>query len=815
MKKIKIIGFFILITLSFSVRVCYSARSQAATVASENVMFNNTTPQNSNSLIGYSNINAIIPTMGNILTNPILGPSNFIPNLSGIGMNIPQVPTIAGSGNLLTNPILGTPNVVPNGLGGGMNIPQVPTITGSGNLLTNPILGTPNVVPNGLGGGMNIPQMPILSATLGFNPTMTRYGAPINNGRIGAPILNYSGQTTMLGNPNPLIANNISPIAQSMFDPFIQGINLTNRSLVNGQGLLQGAGLGMSPYNYPTNSLMTQPVASQINSLNNNPYAINQNINSATIPYGMTSNIQVPYTFPQATQTSPTQGMNIPYSTNVNAANMTSTSSLFNNIPNNSTPSYMSINPLIETGSNYNANTNTIADFNPPALDNQQQNQNDIRVNAENSQNPSLAPWLPTPPLLNQSEQSEQIELAVGNSIASRTMNVNLNQIIHNNELLVVFRPGISIDPQIHDKFGSKLISVSPYAGFHRVSIAPGSDINQQIQKYKEDPSVLFVEPNYLRHSHLFVNDPYYPYQWHLNSIFAGWAWDIGSGSGAIVALLDSGVAYRTSGIYGQAPDLAGTLFAPGYDFINLDAFPDDDNSHGTHMAGCIAQTTNNLIGVAGVAFSATIMPVKIMDSLGNVTIADEVNGIYFAANNGAHIINMSLGGLGTSVTEEAAVDYAYNNGVTLLASAGNRASSTLEYPGSYASCISISAIQYDDTIAPYSNYGTAVDFCSPGGNLNLDQNFDGWADGILQQRHDGVDFTVFKYYFEEGTSPACAIASGVVACIVGKSTVALSPLEVTNILQASAIDIGAVGWDQYYGWGKVNAYYALINTPP
>ena len=116
-------------------------------------------------------------------------------------------------------------------------------------------------------------------------------------------------------------------------------------------------------------------------------------------------------------------------------------------------------------------------------------------------------------------------------------------------------------------------------------------------------------------------------------------------------------------------------------------------------MAGAISQTTNNLLGVAGVAFNATIMPVKIMDPIGDVTIADEVDGIYYAANNGADIINLSLGGPGIVISEQTAVDFAYNSGVTVISSAGNAASSALEYPASYDSCISVSATQYDDTL--------------------------------------------------------------------------------------------------------------------
>jgi serine protease len=359
-------------------------------------------------------------------------------------------------------------------------------------------------------------------------------------------------------------------------------------------------------------------------------------------------------------------------------------------------------------------------------------------------------------------------------------------------------------------------IRTSPYGGFTLVALSSFQSVRDTAEQISREASVLYSEPNYYRRAHLTPNDPYYIYQWHLPwpHMATPLAWDINTGAGAVVALLDSGVAYRNATPYALAPDLAGTLITPGWDFVNADAFPDDDYGHGTHMCGCIAQTTNNLLGVAGVAFSSTILAIKVMDSLGDVTIADEVDGIYFAANNGANVINMSLGGVGISATEQTAVVFAYNQGLTLLGSSGNANSTVPEYPASYPECISVGAVQYDQTRAPYSNYGAELDLVAPGGNVTLDQNLDGFGDGILQQTHDGVDFTTFFYDFMEGTSPACALASGVAALVVSKSTVVLTPLQVTNILESTATDLGIAGWDDEYGWGEVYAYGALLNTP-
>ncbi|MEW5801834.1 MAG: S8 family peptidase [bacterium] len=384
------------------------------------------------------------------------------------------------------------------------------------------------------------------------------------------------------------------------------------------------------------------------------------------------------------------------------------------------------------------------------------------------------------------------------------------------NQVIVTFKPGTpSLEVgRVCASNGFREAYTSPYGGYTVLNTTGSVTALQAARRLRAESSVLFAEPNYLRRAHFIPNDPYYKYQWHLPRLNCSYAWDFAQGAGTLVALLDSGVAFETNATFTQAPDLAGTLFAPGYDFVNNDPYPDDDYGHGTHMAGCIAQTTNNLTGTAGVAFNATIMPVKIMDNLGGVVISTEVDGIYFAVNSGAKVISMSLGGPGTSATEAAAITYAYNNGVTIICSAGNAGSSTPEYPASYAEPVSVSAIRYDYSIPSYSNYGQYVDVCAPGGDLSVDQNVDGFGDGILQQTHDGKNYSSFYYYFMEGTSPACALVSGVAALIIGKSTVPLTAANVAAILKGSATDLGTTGWDQYYGYGLVNAYLAVLQTP-
>ncbi len=327
-------------------------------------------------------------------------------------------------------------------------------------------------------------------------------------------------------------------------------------------------------------------------------------------------------------------------------------------------------------------------------------------------------------------------------------------------------------------------------------------------------PLVKYAEPNFYFEAEFVPNDPIYVYQWHLGMINMETAWDIHNGAGVTVAVLDTGVAYRSAFPYAQAPDLAGTLFVPGWDFVNADAYPDDDHGHGTHIAGTIAQTTNNLYGCAGIAFGCNIMPVKVLDENSNGLLDDVVAGFYFAVDNGAQIINTSFGTVTPSLILEEAVNYATLNKVTMVCSAGNGASSAPHYPSSYLDCLSVSAIKYDQTLAFYSNYGTDIDLCAPGGSLAYDQNLDGKPDGIVQQTHNGIDFQTFDFYIFQGTSCAAAHVTGVAALIVAATGGALGPDLVKSTLASTAIDLGTVGWDQYFGSGLVNAAAALASLP-
>ena len=395
-------------------------------------------------------------------------------------------------------------------------------------------------------------------------------------------------------------------------------------------------------------------------------------------------------------------------------------------------------------------------------------------------------------------------------------------------EIIVKFKRGVSQDVirQINQPHGASVLSISRRGEFMRLNIPKNKTVEAMVAIYSRNPNVEYAEPNYLAHAFWVPDDSSYPYQWHMdNTVYGGIhmesAWDIGTGHpSVIVAVIDTGVAYEDYETYKQAPDLESTNFVQGYDFVNEDEHPNDDEGHGTHVTGTIAQSTNNGTGVAGVAFDTSIMPIKVLDGDGSGTYADIADGIRFAADEGAHIINMSLGGRFRSLTLKQALAHAYGLGVTIICASGNDGSATrVSYPAAYdAYCIAVGATRYDEAVAYYSNQGASLDLTAPGGDVNVDQNGDEYGDGVLQQTF-GADPADWGYWFYQGTSMAAPHVSGVAALLIANS-VAITPEDIREALQSTAEDKGAPGWDTAYGWGIVDAYAALNytslpNNPP
>jgi subtilisin family serine protease len=253
-------------------------------------------------------------------------------------------------------------------------------------------------------------------------------------------------------------------------------------------------------------------------------------------------------------------------------------------------------------------------------------------------------------------------------------------------------------------------------------------------------------------------------------------------------------IAVIDSGVQATHPDLAGRVLA-GYDFINNDADPSDDNGHGTAVAGVAAAQGNDGIGIAGAAWNVAILPVKTMNSTGSGSYSAIANGITYSADRGAKIINLSLGGTGTSSTLQSAVSYAWNKGSLLVAAAGNNGTSTTVYPAAYPNVVAVSATTSSDTLASFSSYGSFVDLSAPGQDITTS-----WING--------------GYVTISGTSFSSPLTAGVAALALSRNP-ALSNAQLSSLLTANTDDLGAVGYDTFFGTGRLNAAKVVAAAVP
>ena len=311
----------------------------------------------------------------------------------------------------------------------------------------------------------------------------------------------------------------------------------------------------------------------------------------------------------------------------------------------------------------------------------------------------------------------------------------------------------------------------------------------KNLKKSPVSQHIKYIEPNYIYHTLETPNDPSYSQQWNFSNINVEQAWDYSKGEGVTVAVIDTGVT--------KVPDLQKTKFVKGYDFVNDRVDARDDNGHGTHVAGTIAQSTNNNYGVAGVAYKAKIMPLKVLSRSGGGTVADIAEAIRFAADNNADVINMSLGGGGENKLMKEAIDYAYDKGVVIIAAAGNENRNAASYPARYPKVISVSALDSAGKKAPYSNYGAGVDISAPGGSE---------TGKIIQEtinaRNGKSEFLGFQ-----GTSMAAPHVAGVAALI--KASGVKSPSEITEILKQSVHKVQEDPLN-HYGAGQLDAGQAV-----
>ena len=329
---------------------------------------------------------------------------------------------------------------------------------------------------------------------------------------------------------------------------------------------------------------------------------------------------------------------------------------------------------------------------------------------------------------------------------------------------------------------------------------------NSEVKRYTEsiDPDYVYSIPetkafkafssnNEVKPTADAPNDPMWSQQWNMHSLGIQQAWDETKGSGAIVAVIDTGIT--------QVPDLQKTKFVKGYDFVNDREEAQDDNGHGTHVAGTIAQSTNNGYGVAGIAYEASLMPLKVLSAGGGGTVADIAEAIRFAADNNADVINMSLGGGGESAVMKEAIEYAHKKGVVVIAAAGNANRNAAEYPCRYPYVMAVAALDASGQKAPYSNFGAGVNISAPGGSTET-----GEAGGILQNTvNPQTGESMFAAF--QGTSMASPHVAGVAALI--KATGTENPDEVMAVLTQSARKVEGDELN-HYGAGKLDAAAAV-----
>ena len=340
------------------------------------------------------------------------------------------------------------------------------------------------------------------------------------------------------------------------------------------------------------------------------------------------------------------------------------------------------------------------------------------------------------------------------------------------NSVIVSFQPEMTLGNMFREftKGDFTIASLSTYEGYklplssfkgstqftgrdfsHAViKFSTGIPLEKAISLLKNRPGITDVYPNYI-HRPLFVpNDPVYQeYQQNFKQIYLESAWDISTGEGAIVAVIDTG--YSTQG----TEDVPKYLLN-GYDFGDGDANPRDTNGHGTHVSNTVAERTNNGIGCAGVAFNATILPCKVFpDWEEGAEEGDIIDAINWAVDQGADVINMSLGGGGYVAQSAQAVSNAVNHECIVFAASGNDGVGQVGYPAAYEDAVAVGAVYIHNTgkdpqRASFSNYGNALDLVAPGTDIVQESVFNGQA----------------GYYMTAGTSNACPHAAGVAALL-------------------------------------------------
>jgi len=389
-------------------------------------------------------------------------------------------------------------------------------------------------------------------------------------------------------------------------------------------------------------------------------------------------------------------------------------------------------------------------------------------------------------------------------------------------QVLVRFRPPIS------QWRTEQLLAVEGVQHVRRIEgiaadvlqLPEGLSVPEAVERFLQHPEVEYAEPNYILHL-AQVDDPGLSNQWAPQKVEAPAAWALTVGDPAtIIAVADTGIDYAHSelapNIWANPGEIPGNGLDDdengyvddvyGWDFTNGDAEPQDDHFHGTHVAGIVAAAANdNPEGLVGICPACTLMAVKVLDANGSAPLDVVANGMVYAADNGARVINLSLGGMVPAATLKTAVDYAWERGAVVVAAAGNNGAEILFYPAAFANVVGVASSNAQDYRSCFSNYGEDLVAVTAPGELIY---------STVPRDELGRD----GYGTYSGTSMAAPHVSGLVGLLFSQDP-ARTNAEVRALLESTAEDLGPSGTDIFFGAGRINARRALTAdnspTPP
>ncbi len=406
-------------------------------------------------------------------------------------------------------------------------------------------------------------------------------------------------------------------------------------------------------------------------------------------------------------------------------------------------------------------------------------------------------------------------------------------------EIVVGYAPGpaAGVARDVMQRSGLRTTTTSP-PDAQIVRVPKGETVSEALARVRGQRGIAYAVPDYIAHSdgRYIPNDPgrahtaggWRATQWNFlqaAGVDAPQAWSNliaahrPGGRGVVIAVLDTGIAYRNWHQFRKSPDFSGTRFVAPYDFIANNRYPLDRNDHGTFIAGLIAEATNNHKDLTGIAYGATIMPVRVLDANGDGDAATIARGIRYAVSHHAQVINLSLEFPPTTTASDipdvlSAIAYAHRHGVVVTASSGNEGITQLDYPAADPLTISVGASTSDRCLAYYSNYGRGLDLVAPGGGDDTNLLSDPACHparnlpSIVQLSFNPPHWGRFQYISLMGTSMSAPEAAAVAALVIASGNIGQhpTPAEVLARLEHTARPLDGAAPNQNYGYGLIDA---------